>query len=303
MGNKAGPAHNQPRPFDASGVMEAEKIMMKASDATVEIEDGKRFSFGGNWARFLTALDDERIAEAELSLRQMLDVQDLKGKRFLDIGSGSGLFSLAARRLGASVESFDYDPQSVSCTEYLRQTYFPGDPDWIVRQGSVLDRDFLGALGKADIVYSWGVLHHTGEMWSALGNVVPLVKENGQLFIAIYNDQGRKSRRWAFIKKTYNACAALRPALLLYGLFRAWTLASIRDLMDGKPFQTWLKYKKDRGMSPWYDVVDWIGGYPFEYATPDAIFEFYRDRGFTLSKLITRQGYGCNEFVFRKTQV
>ena len=84
------------------------------------IDDKNRFSFGANWERFLTVLDENRIMEAERSLRQMLQVEQLEGKRFLDIGSGSGLFSLSARRLGAVVHSFDYDPQSVACTSELR---------------------------------------------------------------------------------------------------------------------------------------------------------------------------------------
>lgn len=268
--------------------------------ATAEIEDGERFSFGGNWKRFLTTLDDERINEADSSLKNMLETTDLKGLHFLDIGSGSGLFSLAARRLGAHVESFDFDPQSVACTTHLRERYFKNDSEWTVKQGSVLDQNFMNQLAPADIVYSWGVLHHTGSMWEALANAANLVKPGGKLFIAIYNDQGGKSRRWHLIKKTYNKYAFMRPLLLVYGLIRSWTLASIRDLLNGKPFETWIKYKKDRGMSAWYDVIDWIGGYPFEVATPDAIFDFYKGRGFTLTKIVTRQGYGCNEFVFVK---
>ena len=142
---------------------------------TKELNSGKRFAFGSNWAKFLRGLNETRIVEAELSLQRMLKVDHLRGKRVLDVGSGSGLFSLAARRLGAIVHSFDYDPESVACTQQLRQRNDPTDIGWTVEPGSVLDADYLRTLGSWDIVYSWGVLHHTGAMWDALGNVAPLV--------------------------------------------------------------------------------------------------------------------------------
>lgn len=120
------------------------------------------------------------------------------------------------------------------------------------------------------------------------------------MFIAIYNDQGHKSRRWAWIKRNYNQRRWLRPALLAYGLVRAWGITTALDFYHLRPFAAWRQYGTVRGMSPWWDVVDWIGGWPFEVATPEAIFRFYRDRGFRLQELVTRQGYGCNEFVFVK---
>src|SRR5437016_6038307 len=152
------------------------------SGQAIEIESGSRFAFGENWARFLIVLDEDRIRLAEGSLREMLKVDHLRGKSFLDVGSGSGLFSLVARRLGATVRSFDYDQQSVACTQELKRRYFPGDADWIVEEGSILDNDYLASLGKYDIVYSWGVLHHTGAMWQALENVSHLVAPQGLLF-------------------------------------------------------------------------------------------------------------------------
>ena len=265
-----------------------------------EVERGERFEFGKNWARFLGSLDDHRILKAEASLREMLDLADLRGLRFLDIGSGSGLFSLAARRMGARVYSFDYDPQSVDCTRELRSRYFPQDSDWVVEQGSALDAAYVRSLGAFDIVYSWGVLHHTGAMWQALENAALPVTTAGRLFVALYNDQGTASRRWTTIKRLYNRWPPpARFPLALAVLVNQWWRRWVKDLLRLRPFASWRAYGEERGMSPWRDLFDWVGGYPFEVSKPEQIFDFYRDRGFTLVKLKTCGGaLGCNEFVF-----
>ena len=272
------------------------------TDFNTEVSRGERFKFGENWARFLHVLNHERIGQAELSLRTMLEIDDLEGKSFLDIGSGSGLFSLAARRMGAKVHSFDYDPESVACTKKLRQQFFPDDQQWIIEQGSALDADYLSRLGTFDVVYSWGVLHHTGAMWNALENVAPIVASGGRLFIAIYNDQGRTSRIWLKTKKAYNALPGSLKWLVVGPAFlRLWGPTTLRDIMHGTPGKTWRNKILERGMTPWRDVVDWVGGYPFEVAKPEDILDFYRERGFQFDRLKTcAGGHGCNEFVFTR---
>jgi 2-polyprenyl-6-hydroxyphenyl methylase/3-demethylubiquinone-9 3-methyltransferase len=264
-----------------------------------------RFEFGKNWNRFLKILDEDRILEAEKSLKQMLELENLDGKSFLDIGSGSGLFSLAAKRLGARVHSFDYDPLCVACTDELKSRYFAGDANWKVEEGNVLDENYLKCLGQFDIVYAWGVLHHTGAMWRALENVVPLVAEKGKLFISIYNNQGIPSLFWVRLKRFYNRSVKPIKLMIVFGVgayFESRALAiRLMQCQNPLPFKYWKEKKKSRGMSVWHDLVDWVGGYPFEVAKPEEIFDFYFRRGFHLIKLKTcGGGRGCNEFVFVK---
>src|SRR2546426_517744 len=263
-----------------------------------EVASGERFEFGENWSRFLTLVDEDRIAKAENSLKNWLEIEDLDGKGFLDIGSGSGLYSLAARRLGARVHSFDYDPKSVSCTAELKRRYFANDASWTVEHGSVLDVDYLKSLGTFDFVYSWGVLHHTGQMWRALDNALLPVAVDGKLFIAIYNDTGSQSARWRVIKRTYNNLPRfLRlPFTLVVSAPNEIksVVRALGTLQVGGYIRSWIEPRPERGMSRWRDIVDWVGGYPYEVAKPEEIFDFYRARGFTLTKIqCGNVGLGC----------
>ena len=266
-----------------------------------EVAAGQRFEFGKNWTAFLSVLDEGRIRIAEQSLQTLLQEETLTGQSFLDIGSGSGLFSLCARRLGARVHSLDYDPQSVACTRELKRRYFADDPAWTVEAGSVLDADYIGRLGAFDVVYSWGVLHHTGNMRTALAAVAERVRSpGGKLAIAIYNDQGAWSRRWLRIKKLYCANALGRALVTALGCTYFAAQGFKEDLLQGlNPFRRYAEYRANRGMSIYHDWIDWLGGLPFEVAKPEVIFDFYMARGFRLAKLTTCGGsLGNNEFLF-----
>jgi 2-polyprenyl-6-hydroxyphenyl methylase/3-demethylubiquinone-9 3-methyltransferase len=269
--------------------------------------DDFRFGFGKNWASFLAWLNQDRIEVATRAIASMLETDTLAGKTFLDIGSGSGLSSLSARRLGARVVSFDYDRGSVACTASLRDRFYPGDPDWQVGEGSALDADYMSGLGTFDVVYSWGVLHHTGSMWEGLELAGKAVKPNGLLFISIYNDQGRWSRLWRLIKKTYNQLPTPLRVPFVIAVMTPRELLSIgMNLIELTPMRYvryWTRYSENRGMSRWHDLVDWVGGFPFEVARPEEVFSFFRTKGFTLERLKTcAGGQGCNEYVFRKSE-
>lgn len=269
-------------------------------------EDTKRFAFGRNWARYQSLLTEERILAAEESLRKLLLLRSLEGKSFLDIGSGSGLFSLAARRLGATVYSFDFDKDSVACTLALREKYFPGDDGWQIDQGSILESDYIESLPKMDIVYSWGVLHHTGDMWTALDLAAKPLRQDGLLAIAIYNDQGIKSTIWKKIKAFYCSGSFGKRVCQLVFLplfFFARILIDLSELKN--PLKSFREYDKDgRGMAILTDWLDWLGGYPFEVASPEEIVDFYRDSGFALIKLRTVGGkHGCNEYLLQRVDI
>lgn len=229
-------------------------------------EEDMRFGFGKNWAKFVEKhFNDEILNKSKTDLLNFLKLDDLKGKSFLDIGCGSGLSSLAAHKAGADqIYSFDYDPHSVATTRKLKK--WVGDPEgWQVSQGSILDDDYCATLEQADIVYSWGVLHHTGDVWHALENTKNLLKPDGLMFIALYEyDVASPSAEfWLDVKQRYN-----RSSWFGKRKFELWYVW--RFDMGGKVSNLPLLIKKirtrrERGMVFYNDLVDWLGGWPMEF--------------------------------------
>ena len=260
------------------------------------------FSFGKNWQDFLSVyLNEDRITLAKKSLSDFLGNQRLSGKSFLDIGCGSGLFSLAAYRMGASeIVSFDFDPFSVKCCEYLKEK--EGNPEnWIVATGSILDESFLNTIEKSDIVYSWGVLHHTGSMWQAIRNAAKMVKPGGLFYIAIYNkvEEPFGSMTWLSLKRFYNRRAKAGKKIVESVFVSMIVLKMLITLKN--PVSVIRNYREKRGMSFIIDIRDSLGGYPYEYASTEDIFEFCKKEfGFVLENLKTVNSLSLNEFLFRR---
>ncbi len=265
------------------------------------------FSFGRNWQNFLKSLNDEQIEIAQESLTEFLGQDDLKGKTFLDIGCGSGLFSLAAYNLGAArVVSFDIDPFSVQCCRYLREQ--ANSPDtWEVSDGSVLDDAFLQRLEPFDLVYSWGVLHHTGRMWNALERSLDLVAPGGQIYLALYNKILARDNStswihsfWLAVKRFHNTHPSI-GAYVLEPLAMAAYLGIVVARLEN-PITHLRNYKSHRGMSWQTDATDWLGGYPYEFATVEEVFTFVKRRKpeFNLENLKVTSGRGLNWYLFRR---
>lgn len=269
----------------------------------------KSFRFGKNWQKFIRYyLDTNRVNKAIESITEFCGLPSLEGKRFIDIGCGSGLFSYAAYTLNASeIVSFDIDKDSVSCCEYLKSQ--AGNPTkWIIKQGSILDRQFTQPLGRFDIVYSWGVLHHTGDMWNAIENAAQLVNDKGLLYIAIYNKadglaiypDGRigPSTFWAFEKKIYSSLPSFIQDGIDYLIMAILIIAYLLTFRN--PVQTIKNHRQLRGMSWRVDIKDWLGGYPYEYANVMEIFLFLKKRGFSLQNIKSNNGLLNNEYLFIK---
>ncbi len=255
----------------------------------------ERFAFGENWRNFSKQLTKEAYLDAKKSVREL--VGDLTGKTVLDIGCGSGLFAIAACSLGAkNVVGFDYDPQCVATAEDVLERVRQWEP--AIRADSIdfsvnsILNDNLN-LEPADVVYSWGVLHHTGNMHKAFEAAARLVAQKGILAIAIYNKHFT-SPIWKMIKFTYVKSPAIIKKLLIW-LVLIVKVPAVMLTTRRNPFS------KERGMSYYYDIVDWVGGYPYEYASVDEVTAFFEQRGFKPKKFVKTQGFtGCNEFVFER---
>ena len=260
-----------------------------------------RFEFGDNWADFVDKhFSQERVDISRRHLLDFLGRESLEGLSVLDVGCGSGLHSLAAWQAGAHrVLSFDYDPQSVATTRALHQ--LANKPaEWQVMQGSVLDADFMGCFPQADLVYSWGVLHHTGDVWSALRLACGRVTQGGLLYIALYSADMQKDpppQYWLDVKQRYVAAGQWqRRWMELWFLFR--------HRMNYKPWrlrallQHARHYKKSRGMNYMTDVRDWLGGWPMEFCYDADVVHFVAAEGFKLEKMKT--GEANTEFLFSR---
>lgn len=252
-----------------------------------------RFRFGQNWKNYAqNAMSEAKVRESEAALAALAG--ELRGKTFLDIGCGSGLQTASAARLGAaSIYAVDIDADSVEITQDTVRRYAPDDIPVMVRQASVLDADDVGAMPISDIVYSWGVLHHTGAMWDAIRSAATRVSDDGTFVIAIYNKHST-SPAWTAIKWTYNNVPPFVQRLMYY-LFYGVIFGAKFAVTRRNPLA------KERGMNFGYDVWDWIGGYPYEYASVDEVTHFVEPLGFETVRVIPAEvGTGCNEFVFRR---
>ena len=260
------------------------------------MKDKITFSFGENWMNYLIKIDDLAIEDSKSNLTHWLDKKDIIGKSIIDVGSGSGLSSLAFYRLGAgSILSFDFDENSVQATKTLWEK--EGKPEnWIVLHGSVLEIDKVVKNNSTfDIVYSWGVLHHTGSMMQAINNCLPLVRKNGKLWISLYQ-KGPKYQKHLNTKIKYNSASSIGKKLMIYNMIVKMMIIKIIN------FENPLRWneKRLRGMNAYNDIIDWLGGLPYEVASEDEVLNICRKSGFILDRIKVAPEGGCSNYVFSK---
>jgi 2-polyprenyl-3-methyl-5-hydroxy-6-metoxy-1,4-benzoquinol methylase len=265
-----------------------------------------QFDFGENWFNYSKqALTPERIDQAKADLSIITKGIDIHNMRFLDIGFGQGLTLLNAAIMGAKVTGFDINPKCVQALELTRSLMTDmQDVEVKIVVGSILDEDVVSQVrqvggddtGKFDIVHSWGVLHHTGNMKQAINIAASLVNSNGYLILAIYNRHW-SSPIWHFIKRTYCSSPKIIQRMAVWGMYPVIWVAKL--LVTGRnPF------RQQRGMDFFYNVVDWVGGYPYECASVVEVHALMEPLGFQKIRVITTEvPTGCNEFVYRRNQM
>lgn len=260
------------------------------------------FAFGKNWLDYADKIDEPRIEQATQDLRRLLG-GDLKGKSFLDIGCGSGLHALAAIRLGAvRAVGLDIDPDSVTASQNTFARFAPNAVAQF-KVASVFDLSPQDP-GLFDVVYSWGVLHHTGDMNRAIENASRLVSPGGQLVLALYKKtpfcpMWRRIKRW-YSRATPEKQARARRIYI--------TLRRLAAKLKGRDFEAYVRdYGRARGMNFYNDVHDWLGGYPYQSISPAACHALLAKLGFRVEReFIARPGRplpgllgsGCDEYAF-----
>jgi len=251
------------------------------------------FSFGENWRSYLDTVTEDAVGRARSDIEGWLGRDGVAGKTVLDIGSGSGIHSLCFHVLGArELRSFDLDPYSVESTRLMwRKAGAPAN--WTVERGSVLDREFVAGLGKYEVVYSWGVLHHTGSMWEAIANACSLVAPGGLFLIALYV-KGPKYPEHLALKQKYNRASKLGKKVMVW----KFILNIMRDRRRAGLNPLKWRERDGRGMDTYYDVVDWLGGLPYEVASKEEVVAFFNERGFALEKLTELPEGGNNVYLF-----
>ena len=260
-----------------------------------------RFAFGRNWLRFLATIDQRSIAGAVKGLRRLLGDQ-LRGRTFLDLGCGCGLASLAALHLGArEIQGVDCDADSVLASNQLRAR--TGAPvAWHAAQlGDVLDPVFMASVPRADVVHSFGFLHHTGDLRRAVALAADRVRPGGRLVLGIYHKKRWLSALYARAKRAYCTSGWLgRAALMTLHLLAT----GLWGLLRGKNLVAEIRgYRSRRGMDWWRDQTDWLGGHPFECATPAEVEALVAPLGFELEHRFTCSSVAAvNEYVFRSTR-
>lgn len=260
----------------------------------------RHYEFGKNWTRYVKrAFDDERVEIAKRHLLAVIERSDLRGLDFLDIGCGSGIHSLAAFRAGAGrIHGFDYDPDSITATSIVR-TYAGTPTNWAVERGDVLDENYINSLGKWNFVYSWGVLHHTGDVWRALENAQTTVAEGGLFYIALYSaDVQTDPEFWLRIKQEYNQAGQLKRWRMEW--WYVWVY--VMDRRIGRLpdlIKRIVQHRIGRGMSFFADVRDWLGGWPMQFVHDGEVVDFLEGKhGLKLVKIKT--GEANTEFVFKR---
>lgn len=260
------------------------------------------FAFGENWASYAKLIGEPQIEQAKEGLLKLIPAEDFKGRSFLDIGCGSGLHALAATQLGvARVVGVDIDPNSTATAKHVLSERAPHTP-WQIENVSVFDLT-PEKLGVFDIVYSWGVLHHTGDMWQALNNAATLVAPGGLLAVAFYRET-YLDPFWQLEKRLYTSAPPVIQSIVKSGYIGAFRLA--RALTRQGSFSDYIaNYKSRRGMDFEHDVHDWLGGYPYESALAPEVDRRLTALGFKAERVFARPkssgifGSGCDEYVYR----